>query len=288
MSKLDQINTFIQVVGANGFANAAKRLNISTAAVSRQVTALEADLGTQLLTRTTRRLTLTETGMQYYQSCKKILGELKETELTIAGSQQEAQGILRILCNRYFAQDLIIPQLPLFLAQHPKLKIQLEIAERFPNLIDENIDIVFGVSLPGSETLVRKKIGETSYVLCAAPAYLKKFPLPKTIASLTEHHYLAHIERRPVDVIVFADGKEVFIEPYIVLNDTFAMRECALQGLGIAKLHHYMIANELENQKLIAILPEHPFETIPVYLYYQPSHYLLPKIRRFIDFFVKN
>src|SRR5689334_10843981 len=120
MSKLERIATFIQVVEENGFAAAARKLGVSTAAVSRQVARLEVDLGAQLLQRTTRRISLTEAGSQYFQECKKVLGGLNEAELLLAGSQTEARGVLSITCSSYFALQYLLPRLAEFRALNPK------------------------------------------------------------------------------------------------------------------------------------------------------------------------
>ncbi len=286
MSKLEQITAFIHVVEENGFVSAAKKLNLSTAAVSRQVTTLEASLGVQLLKRTTRQVTLTEIGLQYYQHCKNVLSELTEAENAIAGSQQEASGILNVTSNRYFAMHHIIPRLPGFMAANPHLRIKLEIAERFPDLAQEGIDILFGVTVEGPPGLVRRRIATTQYLLCASPAYLEKHGIPKTPADLSRHLYITHSMRKPMDVLTFRDDKEIYLEPALWLNDTRAMRECAILGMGIIKLHDYEVADAIHSQHLVEVLPEFRGPTYPVYLYYQQSRYLLPKIRRFIDFYL--
>jgi DNA-binding transcriptional LysR family regulator len=146
MSKLEQIEAFIAVVEEQGFAAAARKQALSTAAISRQVTRLESELKTDLLYRSTRQVSLTEIGHQYYQQCKKILRELSDLEVFIAGEQSEASGILSITSSRYFAIKFLIPRLPEFIAQNPKLTITLELAERFPDLVNENIDIGFSAS----------------------------------------------------------------------------------------------------------------------------------------------
>jgi len=151
MSKLDRIASFIAVVEENGFAAAARKHGISTAAISRQITRLEADLNAELLIRTPRRIALTELGAQYYQRCKKAIQELSEAEASIISSQREAIGTLSVMSSRYFAIQCLIPHLPEFMARNPKLQIKIELAERFPNLARENIDLIFGVSMKGSQ-----------------------------------------------------------------------------------------------------------------------------------------
>lgn len=287
MSKLERISAFIHVVEENGFAKAARKRNVSTAAISRQVTALEAELGVLLLYRTTREIKLTDIGYRYYQQCKQTLESLTEAENAISGSLLEASGVLTITSNRYFAFTHLIPRLSEFMADNPNLRIKLEIAERFPDFTQEEVDVLFGVTMEGPQGLVRKRITNTRYVLCASPHYLEKFGIPKTPSDLTHHLYIAHSMRKPIDVLTFKDEKEIYLEPILSLNDTRAMRECAINGMGIVKLHDYEVEDTLKDHTLCEILHEYSKAQLPVYLYYQQSRYLQPKIRRFIDFFVK-
>lgn len=285
MSKIERIITFIDVVEANGFAAAARKQKISTAAISRQISNLEAELGAQLLQRNTRLLKLTEVGGQYYQHCKQIIHGLAEAEAAIAGSKLEATGTIRIASGLFFAKKFLVPYLPEFMELTPKLKIQLELAERFPDFSQENIDVLFGVSLDGPPDLVRKYFLTTRYVLCASSSYLEKYGIPRKPADLTSHAYICHSTRPHDNILTFANGVEVAIEQKLVMNDTSAMYECALQGMGIVKLHDYMVETALQEKKLIEILPKYQEPSFPVYLYFQSSRYLQPKIRRFIDFY---
>lgn len=285
MSKLDRIGAFIAVVEENSFAAAARKHGVSTAAISRQISRLEADLKTALLIRTTRQLSLTEIGEQYYQSCKKALAELTEAEIAISGSQNESIGILNVTSSRYFALHYIVPHLPAFMAQNPKLQIKIELAERFPNLATEDIDLVFGVSMDGPPELVRKRVTMTHYVVCASPTYFKKYGTPKSPIDLSKHRYLTHGIRKPNNVVTFKNNKEIHVEPIVWLNDSYAMRECALLGMGLVKLHEYIVTDALEDGRLVECLQEFREPPLPVYLYYQQNKYLPAKIRRFIDFY---
>lgn len=288
MSKFDQIATFINVIEENGFAAAARKQGLSTAAISRQITQLESSLKTELLKRTTRQISLTEIGAEYYQHCKKTLTELREAELAIAGSQTEARGILRVMSAHYFAGHYLLPRLPQFMKENPKLKIKLELAERFPDLAKENIDLLFGVSMEGPPDLVRKRVATTRYVLCASPKYLKKHGTPRIPEDLIKHHYITHSMRNPDHVITFRNNKEVHVEPTLWLNNTTAMRDCALQHMGIVKLHDYIVADALKDGRLIELLPEFSEREQSVYLFYQKSRHLQPKIRKFIDFYTST
>lgn len=287
MAHFSQIAAFIAVVEQNSFAAAARQLSVSTAAISRQVARLETDLHVQLLYRTTRRVSLTEMGAEYYQQCKKALEGLAEAERTITASQVVATGTLSITSSRYFALQYLLPRLPTFMTQNPQLEIKLELAERFPDLEKENIDLIFGMSMPESLDLVRKSVASTRYVLCASPQYFKKYPPPKTPEDLRHHHYLTHSMRRPDHVILFKNNREVTVRPFLRINDSQALRDCAIQGMGVVQLHDYMVSDALKDGRLIELLKDFSPSPQPVYLYYQQSRYLQPKIRLFIDFYTK-
>lgn len=285
MSKLERITTFISVVDEHGFAAAARKKGVSTAAISRQITALESELGTQLLQRTTRQVALTEMGDAYYQQCKKTLSELFDAEVALLQSQSAATGVLHIMANRYFTITHILPKLAEFMRLNPNLRISFQLAEAYPNLEKDGIDVVFGVSVEGSDDLVRTRVATTRYVLCASPKYLKKHGKPKTILDLSKHRYITHSMRKPDNTIEFTHGKIAHVNPTLWLNDSYAMRECAIEGMGIVNLHDYMVADALREGKLIEILREHQEPDKYVYLYYRKSRHLQPKIRRFIDFY---
>lgn len=285
MSKFEQISTFINVVEENGFAAAARKNGVSTAAISRQIALLEAELNVELLTRTTRRVSLTEIGEVYYQQCKKALYELQAAESVINASKEEASGVLNIMANRYFAITHLLPKLSEFISLNPNLKINFQLGEKFPNFDDEKIDILFGVSVEGADNLIRKRIATTRYILCASPHYFKQYGKPDVPADLIKHKYITHSIRQPDDVIFFKDGKDIRVNPMLWLNDSYAMRECAIAGMGIVNLHDYMVNDAIKDGKLIEVLQVYQEPNTNVYLYYQQNRYLQPKIRRFIDFY---
>jgi DNA-binding transcriptional LysR family regulator len=286
MSNLEQIKTFIMVVEENSFAAAARKRRISTAAISRQVTNLETSLGVQLLKRTTRRLMLTEMGQKYFEHCKNALAELATAEDAINNAQQEPTGILRITSNRYFAFKVILPRLGDFMAQYPKLKLDLEIAERFPNIEKEKIDILVGTTLEGDKNLVRRRIAMTQQIVCAAPRYLKKFGTPEKPGDLVKHQILAHSGLRSMtNTMTFKANRQVVVQPCAYINDAGALMSAAEQGLGIIKLRDYMLEEVLEKKRLVEILKKYREPAQPIYYYYQANRYLETKIRCFIDFY---
>jgi DNA-binding transcriptional LysR family regulator len=288
MSKFEQIESFLAIVHENSFVAAAKKLGVSTAAISRQISRLEANLGAQLLERTTRRISLTEIGTQYYEHCKNALAELNEAEALITGSQAEPSGTIHILSNQHFANEYLLPYLAEFMTLYPKLIPNIELAERFPDFNEENIDILFGVSLEGPPDLVRTRIATTRYILCASPDYFKKHGTPKSPDELNQHRYITHMMRKPDNIIQFRHDKKICLRPMLYLNDCNAMLECAIRGIGIVLLHNYVVRETINKGLLIEVLREFQEPEKPVYLYYQHQRYLQPKIRHCIDFFTQK
>ncbi len=290
MKNLNRIQTFVLVVEKNGITPAAKHLGISPAAVSKQIKELEKELNIQLLTRTTRRIQLTQEGELYYSHCQKILEQLNEAESLISQLHKEPTGNLRILSGPHFANHYIFPHLREFMMKFPKITIDLELAQRMPNLAKENIDIVIGLSLPGLPDYIGRKVITTRDVLCASPSYLKHYDSPNKPKDLVNHHFITHSQRHPDNLLTFKNGEEIRLPPLLRLNDTRAMRECAVKGLGFIRVHEYVVSNSLDKGELVEILSEYmePKKTIPIYLYYAKSEFLHSKIRTFIDFILKK
>ncbi len=206
MSKLNQLATFIQVAENSSFAKTARSMKLSTAAVSKQIGLLEDSLGVQLLHRSTRRVELSEIGQIYYEHCKRIMSELSEADAAISKTHQEPFGELKVTSGRHFGERYIVPHLADFIKSYPKVRINLELAERIPDLEKEGVDILIGMSLPGPPDSIQRVIEKTRYVLSASPAYLKKFGIPKKPEDLIEHRYITHSMRHPDDVIFFKNS----------------------------------------------------------------------------------
>jgi DNA-binding transcriptional LysR family regulator len=284
MGKLNQIETFYWVAMYGNFAKAARELGVSTAAVSKQISALEHKLGASLIARSTRRFALTELGAAYFEQCRKIVAQLKEAEAFMAASKGEASGALRVTAGPHFSEHYIVPHLSEFMRLYPKIQLDLELAERMPDLEEEGIDVLIGMSMSGPPNCVQKKIAETKYVLCASPAYIAKHGMPQNPEDLVGHKYITHSMRLPEDVIHFRGGKEIRLDPVLRLNNTMAMFQCAQSDIGIVKLHDYVVTQAIQGGRLVEILGKYMGPALPIYVCYQRAKYVAPKVRRFIDF----
>lgn len=283
MAKLEQLFTFVTVVEENGFAAAGRKLKISNAAVSKQITKLETTFGIHLLKRTTRNLSLTESGRLLYTLVRKLKLELKEIENLFSGMSSEPSGTLRIACAWHFAEVVLIPNLFEFYKKYPKVTIDIIYVERIPDLAKECVDISVGTAFFNSQDDILKKIAETKYIYAASNKYLKEWGIPKKPQDLLKSRYLTHLERVPDNVLSF-NKKEIVVEPFMRLNDSRLMIKCALEGLGLVKLHRYALQEHINKGLLVEVLKGCDDSIQPIYLSYQPARFLSPKIRHFIDY----
>jgi len=284
MSKLEQLETFIKVVEHTGIARAALALNLSSSAVTKQIQALETNIGVALFDRSKRSLKLTEIGERYYLEAVSSLKNLQQLESLIHTNQKEVSGILKVRSMHFVANQLIIPRLPRFLERYPKLQFNLENLEHMPNFWQDGVDVMYGASFPGQDDWVQKKIGLTDLILCASPIYLKQFGNPKTLEELKNHRYLTHTARNP-DHLIRLNKQNLIVPPYLWFNNYESMIAAAYVGLGFIWLHQNAVAIQLERGDFIELFPQHALRNQAMYLYYQNGQYIHPKIRAFVDFF---
>lgn len=283
MGRLSQIATFVQVGEEGSLASVARSQGVSPAAISKQITKLEEELGVQLLIRTTRKVEMTEIGRAYFEQCRRILEEIEEADAVLSHMKAAPKGKLKVFSPPHFAARYITPYLTHFLELYPDIELELLIGERMPNFETEEIDLMMGASAQPPLDMIQKKIGTTKYVLCASPSYLEKFGLPISPKDLSKHRCLTHSQRIPPNQFVFA--KEDFqFKPYFSVNDTETLRKVALEGMGVVQLHEYVVEKELKEGRLISLLPSYEIQKVPILLAMPPRKYTPLKVRLFIDF----
>lgn len=284
MGELSRLHMFKEVADKQSFVKAAEICGVSKAAISKQISLLEKKLGVQLLDRSTRHVSLTQLGQIYLNQIRELLVGLEEASLLVSQIHKAPSGRLRVTAARIFGERFIIPHLSKFLNKYPSIRLELELAERIPDIIHENIDISVGMSVSGSPNCIQKTIAKTKYILCASPLYLKEMGVPKTPDELIHHRYIAHSMRKPDNEIQFANGKHLYLNPYLRVNDAATMLDFAKKNLGIVLLHEYVVKEDLLKKNLIRILEKFEKPEIPLFLNYQAQRFLLPKIRCFIEF----
>lgn len=288
MPDLSQMEALVLTSELGSLAAVARKLGISPAAISKQISRLEKELGLQLLVRSTRRIELTDVGINYCLQCRRILEEVEVASALISQVKAVPYGILKIVSGRHFANAYIIPHIKEFLLKYPKIELNLELAERIPDLNVEAIDVLIGMSISAAGDAIQKRIATTSYSFCASASYLKQFGIPEKPEDLKNHRYITHSMRKPDDELVFQNKEIITITPYIRVNDAQTMLNFALDGLGIVKLHRYVVKEQLERGTLQEVLSAYSHSEIPIYVAYPQRRYIPSKTRCFIDFIVEK
>jgi DNA-binding transcriptional LysR family regulator len=288
MPDLSQLTTFVLTSELGSLAAAARKLGISPAAVSKQLTRLEEELGLQLLLRSTRRIELTEVGINYCLQCRRILEEVEAASALISQIKVIPNGVIKVVSGRHFAASYIVPHVKEFLLRYPKVELNLELAERVPDLNAEAIDVLIGMSISVTGDAIQKRIATTSYSLCASSGYLKQFGTPEKPNDLKNHRYIAHSMRKPDNELLFRDKEVITLTPYIRVNDAQAMLSFALNGLGIVMLHHYVVKEYLEQGTLQELLTSYNNSDVPIYVAYPQRRFIASKVRCFIDFITEK
>lgn len=286
MTEFSQMRTLILVSELGSLAAAAHELNISPAAVSKQLTRLEEELGLQLLLRTTRKVELTEVGENYCAQCRRIFEEVEAANDLVSNVKMIPSGALKVFSGRHFAATYIIPHLKEFLFKYPKIELTLELAERMPDINSEAIDVLIGMSISATGNVIQKRISSTYYSYCASPEYLRAFGKPEKPADLINHRYITHSMRKPDNELIFPNKEQIKVTPYLHVNDTETMLKLALDGLGIVKLHHYVVMEALKRRTLIELLSSYAEAEIPLYAAFPQRRFIPSKVRCFIDFVV--
>jgi len=282
--KLEQLHVFLAVVKYHSFSEAALHLGVSKVAVSKTISKLERELTCALFTRTTRKLSLTDNGRNLMNHADNILSATSDLKDAFSSYQAQPQGMLRVMSTAYFGEKYLIPNIAQFQKLYPDLGIELIFEERFPHLEKEQIDIFIGASMPGYDELVRKQFSTTRYVMCASKKYLKQYGTPQKPEDLLKHRYITHSMRQPDNILSFDGAPDLNINPILRLNDANALLQCALNHIGIIKIHDYKVKSEIQNNKLIEILPKYHKKSWPLYLFYTHKKYTPKKIRVMLDF----
>jgi DNA-binding transcriptional LysR family regulator len=287
MPDFTQMKTFILAAEKRNLAEVGRQLGISSAAVSKQLTKLEEELGIHLLTRSTRKIELTEIGEIYNEQCKRILEEVDASNALISQTKLSPKGLLKIVSARHFGSMYIVPHIAEFLELYPDIELNIELAERIPDLEREGIDVLIGMSISAGPGAIQRRIATTSYKLCASPSYIKKWGTPFKPKDLTEHRYISHSMRKPDNVVIFQNEK-ISIKPFLQISDAQAMLNLALEGVGMIYLHDYMVNDSIKRGELIEVLQSYSLKNIPLYVAFPERRYVTSKIRYFIDFIFKK
>ncbi len=292
MDTIIGIKTFIAVVKAGSFTNAAEQLGLSTALVSKYVGQLENRLGIRLLRRTTRSLTLTELGQVYFDRSQSILEDFEALESAIQDKTHQPSGQLVISGPITFGEQHLTSAIAKFMRQYPDVRVDLRLTDRFVSLADEGIDVAIRIGALGDSSLVARKLDTAELIVCATAAYLNKKGEPQTPEELLQHKCVIDTNFHggtPWEFTSKDDKKHsIRVDGPFKVNSAAAALDMVLQDMGIGLIPAYAINSHLTSGRLTPLLLEYQTTQLGIYAAYAQQRYLATKIRAFIDFMVDH
>jgi len=288
MDRFQAITAFARVVESGSFVRAAERLAISVSAVSRHVAEIEAHLDVRLLNRTTRRLSLTESGRVFYEHCVQLLADLDEAEQSASASAVTPRGTLRLSAAVTFGERHLAPAIAAFIERYRDMRFDVELSDRAVDLVDERFDAALRIGAIGSQSLVGRMLGETRLVCCAAPAYLGRRGEPRRPEDLAGHECLTYEYASQRNTWLFRerDGatRQVKVSGSVHANSGRFLEALALEGRGIAYEPDFIVGPEVRAGRLVPILRAFVPAPSPIQLVYPSRRHLSAKVRAFADF----
>jgi len=274
---------FVSVAEQGSFTRAALALSLSVAQVSRQVTRLETRLGAQLLYRTTRHVTLTETGQLYLQHCRQLLDSLADAERAVSQHLAVPQGTLKLTAPLAYGESHIAPLITAFGQQYPALEINLNLSNQLLDLVHDGYDLAIRIGHLADSTLMARRLASRRQFICAAPGYLARHGIPNSLSELEQHNCLLgsnevwHVQEQGRRRLLRVRGS-------LRCNSGHALVHAALQQVGIVQLPDYYVARHLQSGALVALLGAYQEPDEGIWALYPHNRQLSPKVRMLVDF----
>jgi DNA-binding transcriptional LysR family regulator len=286
MDRVDNVAVFAEVAERGSFAEAARHLHRSPAAVTRAVAELEARLGVRLLNRTTRAVSLTEPGQRFLAGARRVLADLTEIEQAAIGQGRAPRGELRLTAPIVFGRRHVLPLVTDFLEEFPEVSVRLTLLDRPADLVEEGFDAAIRIGALASSSAIATRVGSLRRIVVASPDYLKRRGRPKAPRELAAHDTIAFLGVDGMDRWHFAGGVETAIKPRLAVNTAEASIDAAVGGFGITRVLSYQAVDALKDKSLTRILREHEGDDIPVHVLYPDGRHPPPKLRAFLDLLV--
>jgi len=285
--KWEGISEFVYVAENESFTQASKKLAISTAQVSRQVSALEKRLNIKLFYRTTRKVSLTEEGHVFYQHCRNVLDGLDTAERAITNLQSKPQGKIKLTVPVTYGEQYILPLVNDFIKLYPEISVFAYLSNQQVNLIDEGYDLAIRLGKLSDSSMMAKKLGQRKNYVCASPAYLAKHGTPHTLSELDQHSCLLGT----LDYWHFKESgriKNIRVTGKLRYNSGVGLVDAALKGHGIVQLPDYYIKDHIENATLVTLLDNYREPDQGIWALYPQNRNLSPKIRLLVDYLLTH
>ena len=277
--------SFATVVDEGSFSRAAEQLKCSKAAVSRQIARLEENLGVKLLNRTTRRVSVTPAGKEYYVRCARIVDEVNETNQLMSGMLSPPRGELRVNAPVVFTLFRTAELIPRFARRYPAVTVDLRLSDRKVDLLNDGFDVAFWFGEPYDSSLDAVKLASFPMVLCGSPEYLDAHGSPREVSDLSSHNTIleSHLSR-PGEWLLAPNSSVTVQNIRLKTNSVRIAREAALDGVGLAFLPSFIVRDDIKDGLLRSVLADQVKVAIPLYAIYPRQQYQLAKVRAFIDF----
>ena len=287
MNKLREIECFIAVAELGSFVKAADALGVSKAAISRTILELEARLGTRLMQRTTRRLSLTEAGFLYLERCKQIVAALEDADQLLTANNTDPTGLLRINAPQTFGVLHLTKVWPCLLKRYPGIKLDITLSDRIVDIVEEGYDLAIRIARLPNSSLVYRKLASTRILVCASPDYLKKHGAPRHPGDLHQHVVIGYSYAPDKDEWHF-DGPDgpvsIKTQARMHANNGDTCVAAALAGIGITRQPTFMVHEHIRSGALVALMPSYNVTELGIYAVYPSRTHLPAKVRATIDF----
>ncbi len=292
MDRWTEYELFVKVAELGSVTKAADALDLSSAAASRHLAALENRLGVRLIERSTRRLFVTEVGKVFYTNAKAALTAMQGATEAVSASKNHPHGVLRVTASLSLCLQHILPLVPQFKEQYPDVRLDIVAENRYHDIIDDNIDVALRTrdSEPDSSLVIRR-LTDTRRILAASPDYLERCGRPQHPQALAEHQLLLYTYATdPYELTFQREDQTITVPatPALESNDGYLLRAAALQGQGILAQPTYVIHDDIVAGRLVPILSDWSLPRLEINLVYPSRHHLPAKTRVFIDFIVKE
>lgn len=283
----DGISEFVYVAENESFTLASKKMAISTAQVSRQISALEKRLNIKLFYRTTRKVSLTEEGRIFYQHCRSVLDGLDAAERAITNLQSKPQGKIKLTAPVAYGEKQILPLVNNFIKQYSDVEVSAYLSNQQVDLVEDGYDLAIRLGKLSDSTLMAKKLGKRTNYVCASPDYLAKHGVPHSISELNKHSCLLGT----LDYWHFRESgreKSVRVAGRLRYNNGYSLTDAALKGLGIVQLPDYYVEKQIESGELVTLLDNYRAPDEGIWAVYPQNRHLSPKIRLLVDYLAEQ
>jgi DNA-binding transcriptional LysR family regulator len=283
----DGISEFVYVAENESFTLASKKMAISTAQVSRQVSALEKRLNIKLFYRTTRKVSLTEEGRVFYQHCRSVLDGLDAAERAITNLQSKPQGKIKLTAPVTYGEKQVLPLVNNFMKQYSDVNVSAYLSNRQIDIVEEGYDLAIRLGKLSDSTMMAKKLGNRANYVCASPDYLDKHGIPHSILELNKHSCLLGTN----DYWHFRESgrdKNIRVTGRLRYNNGYSLTDAALKGLGVVQLPDYYVQQHLQSGELVILLDNYRAPDEGIWAVYPQNRHLSPKIRLLVDYMAEQ